>query len=131
MQMPRREVLKMQMSDEEFHRNQERLASRRATRRQRRRRALTLKDGFSENKRAIDSGEKFRAGGPKPTQWTASRTFEAKFSDTCPRCSGGIEPGDRVRYVDDVLVHARHSPKPEPKYEICDKCWLTRPCECE
>lgn len=62
---------------------------------------------------------------------TASRIFEAEFAGECDRCAGRIEPGDKVRYVDDVgLVHALHASSTPRSVEICDQCHMTMPCEC-
>lgn len=60
----------------------------------------------------------------------SSNTFAAEYEGWCPRCMGKIKVSDRVRYVDGDLVHAHHN-HVEPVYEICDRCWLTKPCECD
>lgn len=65
-------------------------------------------------------------------EWTAGPTFEAQYHGICPRCAEKIEPGDLVRYVNDELVHRRHSkPTEEKPTEVCGSCWLVKPCECE
>lgn len=49
----------------------------------------------------------------------------------CPRCFTTISKGDRVRYNDEgLVVHVSHKQK-EVKYDICDRCWLAKPCDCE
>lgn len=60
--------------------------------------------------------------------------FEARFGGNCCSCDERIHIGDLVTYaLDDVVVHAdcEDSARPERKTEVCGKCWLTKPCDCE
>lgn len=64
-----------------------------------------------------------------------ARIFEAKFNGRCGAdCGWPIQEGERVTYVDDlVLVHAdcsRDASLRKPVEVVCEKCWLTKPCEC-
>ncbi len=62
-----------------------------------------------------------------------AQSFIAKndSSDECPVCFIAIQKGDRVRYnVDNLLAHVSHAKK-EIVYDICQKCFLAKPCECE
>lgn len=61
---------------------------------------------------------------PGPTAFVATK------SDQCGKCFKPIEVGDTCHYTrDGELVHHIHR-KPEPVYDICPTCFLTRPCEC-
>lgn len=66
-----------------------------------------------------------------------SATFPARFDGTCAAaCDSRIHPGDRVRYVDDQLVHDVCAPKPDPLElqpgeVVCGVCWLVKPCRCD
>lgn len=73
-----------------------------------------------------------------------TRAFTARLSGRCRAdCGEPIEPGDRVAYVDDLLVHsectgARDADWPErltgtrPRAsDICPTCNLAMPCDCE
>lgn len=60
-------------------------------------------------------------------------SFLAKYSGTCSECEERISPGDEVHYVEDQIAHVRcesfeHLDRP---VEVCDSCWLTKPCDCE
>lgn len=61
-------------------------------------------------------------------------SFEAKYHGRCSDCGERIEPGERVRYEDDELVHDECdgdlSVEDRP-LDVCPTCWLVRPCECE
>lgn len=59
-------------------------------------------------------------------------SFIAKYdSGECPRCLMLIEQGQRVRYdSEDRLAHVKHD-TPEVVYDICDSCFLAKPCECD
>ncbi len=63
--------------------------------------------------------------------------FEAAYHGVCEECGGDIEPGDRIRRVQDGYVHAgcqdpalRVRPK-ERKEETCTTCFIIRPCRCD
>jgi hypothetical protein len=62
-------------------------------------------------------------------------SFEAKYQGWCADCDDRIHVGDVVTYTDDTgtLVHmdCEGLAEPERKVEVCDKCWLTKPCDCE
>lgn len=62
-------------------------------------------------------------------QVTASAGFSARYEGTCPRCHREIEVGEHVRFVEDELMHYRHEIV-ERVAEICNTCWLTKPCDC-
>lgn len=61
-------------------------------------------------------------------------SFEAQYAGTCGVCDDRIHVGDLITYaLDDVLTHVdceAHA-QAERKTEICTKCWLTKPCDCE
>lgn len=59
-----------------------------------------------------------------------AKSFEARYADTCNSCHQEIEVGQMARYSDLGIVHARHS-REDSKITVCDRCWLTKPCECE
>ena len=60
-------------------------------------------------------------------------SFEAKFTGRCSDCGERIQVGDQVTYADDELVHLECDGPDAPARiaEVCGKCWLTKPCECE
>lgn len=67
-------------------------------------------------------------------------SFEAKYHGTCTICHGRISPGDICAYDNDQLIHdaclsasevATYKIVTERPVEICDKCFLTKPCECD
>ncbi|WNT44944.1 hypothetical protein SEA_ABBYDAISY_49 [Arthrobacter phage AbbyDaisy] len=60
-------------------------------------------------------------------------SFEAKYNGTCSECEDRIHVGDIVTYVDDSLMHedCNASARPERTAEVCTRCWLTKPCDCE
>lgn len=62
-------------------------------------------------------------------------TFKAMpihSGNECAKCFSLIESGECIRYNEDgELVHAIHKAKEEVKYDICQECWLTLPCECD
>jgi hypothetical protein len=60
---------------------------------------------------------------------SASSSFEAQYRGTCQRCFLEIEVGELVRYVDDELMHVSHQQKEQRPEQICDQCYLVRPCE--
>lgn len=61
-----------------------------------------------------------------------NKAFKAKYDgDECPVCLISISKGEKVRYNSDgSLIHVNHKRK-EETYEICDSCFLTKPCECD
>lgn len=64
-------------------------------------------------------------------------TFSGRYAGTCEGCDEPIEPGESVRYVDEVVVHAGCSPTGRrrggtvKKEVVCTGCWLMKPCPCE
>jgi hypothetical protein len=60
-------------------------------------------------------------------------SFEAKYGGWCADCDDRIQPGDTVTYnEDDALIHMHcEGLAPARIAEVCGKCWLTKPCECE
>lgn len=59
-------------------------------------------------------------------------SFEAKYPGWCGACGERINKDDWAKYVEDSLVHADcEDAQPERKAEVCDTCWLTKPCDCE
>lgn len=65
-------------------------------------------------------------------QARASLSFAAEWPGSCQRCLGRIEPGDICHYTaEGELVHSRHPSPPPRKVDICETCWLTKPCECD
>lgn len=66
----------------------------------------------------------------KPRKPVKKSFLSLQDEDECPRCFVRILKGDRVRFDEDgFLVHVRHNHGPE-KFTICEKCYLTLPCEC-
>lgn len=61
-----------------------------------------------------------------------AKAFKAIYDGSeCPKCFRSIEKGQSVRYDSDgFLIHTRHV-QVEPVYKICDRCFLTLPCECD
>ena len=60
-----------------------------------------------------------------------SKSFPAKSPGVCVTCNGSWVEGDQIRFnTNDDLVHARHT-KSEKEFEVCNSCFLTKPCECE
>ena len=59
--------------------------------------------------------------------------FLAKWGGLCGACYDHIEPGDRVQYVNDDLVHVDCEPfeVPDEKAVVCTTCWIQKPCECD
>lgn len=58
-----------------------------------------------------------------------SRIFEAQHPARCP-AGDAIVPGDRVHYVDDVLLHAGCTPPPDPtvpQRRVCGSCFMEVP----
>lgn len=56
-------------------------------------------------------------------------TFEARFHGQCPLCEERIKPGQRVKYVDNVLVHddcEESAPPPESFGEVCMLCFMEK-----
>lgn len=52
--------------------------------------------------------------------------FTAEYSGTCEDCGQELK-GMQVTYVGQGnLVHIRC-----PRVEVCQKCFLTKPCDCE
>jgi hypothetical protein len=60
-------------------------------------------------------------------------SFEAKYGGICGECEERIHVGDLVTYAEDVIVHVdcEDSVKAVRKADVCTKCWLTKPCDCE
>jgi hypothetical protein len=60
-------------------------------------------------------------------------SFAAKHPDECSTCGSSIEPGEQVQYTDDDdLVHAHCEASPvRTDAEVCQVCWMTKPCWCE
>lgn len=60
-------------------------------------------------------------------------SFEAKYGGQCAACGERIHRGDMATYVSDELVHVdcESSGRAEHPAEVCVKCWLTNPCDCE
>lgn len=62
-------------------------------------------------------------------------SFEARFPGRCAACEERIAPGEQVRYSeDDELAHNRCEESNESHAApivVCDRCWLTKPCDCE
>ena len=63
--------------------------------------------------------------------------FAAKYSGQCAGGCDGIEPGDEVEFVDDVLMHTDcenseglRAESPDRKTETCPECWVIKPCGC-
>jgi hypothetical protein len=55
--------------------------------------------------------------------------MEAQFDSICPSCGGRIRAGDTI--VNDIDGW-QHDECPQPKArEVCDKCWLEKPCACD
>lgn len=63
-------------------------------------------------------------------------SFEAKYNGICGSCTERIREGDQVRYVEDDLVHVVcelvvSEVDRDAKREVCQNCWLLKPCDCE
>lgn len=60
-------------------------------------------------------------------------SFEAKYEGWCGGCDGRIHPGDIATYVDDEIAHldCETGTAPLRPAEVCNQCWLTKPCDCE
>ena len=58
-------------------------------------------------------------------------TFTARYHSHCPACDEHISPGDTAIWHDDEVLHAlcQDRPAPEPA-DVCDECWVTKPCFC-
>lgn len=68
---------------------------------------------------------------------SSSGVFTAKYHGVCHICQGEILPGERVKYdEEDTVVHATDCNPYARRVEqrsasVCDKCFLTKPCECD
>lgn len=67
----------------------------------------------------------------------ATTAFAAKYSGPCAGGCDGIEPGDEVEYVDDVLMHTDcenaaglREDRPERATQTCPECFIIMPCDC-
>lgn len=59
-----------------------------------------------------------------------NKSFPAQYDGVCSSCYLAYKVGDTIRYnPDGELVHNRHK-KNEKTEEICDRCWLVKPCDC-
>lgn len=62
---------------------------------------------------------------------STNASFIAQWRGSCERCGDPIEVGQRARYDPrGRLVHHSHERTSRPA-EVCDRCWLVKPCECE
>jgi hypothetical protein len=55
--------------------------------------------------------------------------FEAKYHGTCAGCHEHIEPGQMVRYVDDVLEHDNCDAEPgdtKTRGDVCAQCFMEK-----
>jgi hypothetical protein len=59
--------------------------------------------------------------------------FIAKYVGECPDCDNPIRVGEYVEFnFHDELVHADCvASHPNRAYEVCDQCFLTKPCGCD
>lgn len=59
--------------------------------------------------------------------------FEAKYPGTCAGCYERISIGDLCTYAEDSLVHwdCDGAIPIERPVTVCDRCWLTKPCDCD
>jgi hypothetical protein len=82
-----------------------------------------------ETKRAKSAREDDLARMNTPKRGRA--TFSARSPDICARCGLAIEIGDVCHYNDDgAVVHDRHL-IPDTTYDICQRCFLAKPCYCD
>ena len=66
-------------------------------------------------------------------------SFEAKYEGRCADCLERIHVGDLVQFSEENrVVHVDCDPSVsetdldrDAKREVCQKCWLLKPCECE
>jgi hypothetical protein len=59
-------------------------------------------------------------------------SFKAKYRGICADCGSTIHEGDEITYDEhDEVVHVRCIEEPEPVREVCQSCWLEKPCPCE
>jgi len=60
-------------------------------------------------------------------------SFEAKYGGTCWVCDELIRVGELVTYEEDFLAHdeCEASTRLIRKADVCTRCWLTKPCDCE
>jgi hypothetical protein len=83
------------------------------------------------NERAGD----LRRGAEAEADPVEVSAFEAKFGGPCAAGCDGIEEGDTIRYVNDRPAHVHcepdDEPAPERELEVCQECWLIKPCGCE
>lgn len=61
-------------------------------------------------------------------------TLPARYSGVCPECGDRWQPGDLIRADEDRQW--KHAVCPDDTDdlahgEVCDRCWLTKPCDCE
>jgi hypothetical protein len=64
-----------------------------------------------------------------------SRIFEAQYESPCQGdCGDDVRPGDRVRYVDDDLMHAACASRLLAQLRTsttpCPDCWTVHAGEC-
>jgi len=78
-----------------------------------------------------------RAGVRNGSRESHGVKFAAKYSGQCAGGCDGIEPGDEVEFVDDVLMHTDcenseglRAESPDRKTETCPECWVIKPCGC-
>jgi hypothetical protein len=59
----------------------------------------------------------------------------AEHRSTCPECDDMIVPGDPIiTTVDLQWAHEKCEPSSfelPPSGEICDRCWMVKPCGCD
>jgi hypothetical protein len=61
-------------------------------------------------------------------------SFEARYPGRCAACEERIIPGEHVRYSEeDEIIHNRceESNASERPVDVCTRCWLTKPCDCD
>jgi len=61
-------------------------------------------------------------------------SFEAKYGGWCADCDDRIQVGETITYTEDdgaVHMHCGGLNEPARIAEVCGKCWLTKPCDCE
>jgi hypothetical protein len=84
-----------------------------------------------ENQQAMTLAQENLDKLNKPRKLPARSFILDSERGICHKCYLSLEKGDRVRYnLDGELHHTRHLAK-EVNYEICNSCFLTKPCLCE
>ena len=58
-------------------------------------------------------------------------SFVARYGGTCQECGEPIVAGELIRHSLGFGYEHERCPEPSPGPPVCERCWLTKPCECD